>query len=94
MKMVATRRGVRNGIGWLRAHGERAGLRTGPAGRWTAAHIRLLRVAAVAVAVLVFIFWGQPTAVFVIVLVLILLVVLGLIELLGGGPRPAASAAQ
>ncbi len=86
---TGTRRAVRGGIGWLRDRGARAGLRTGPAGAWTAAHIRLLRIAAVGVAVLVFIFWGQPTAVFVIVLTLLLLVVLGLIELLGGGARPA-----
>jgi hypothetical protein len=90
---VGTRRAVRGGIGWLRDRGARAGLRTGPAGVWTAAHIRLLRIAAVGVAVLVFVFWGQPTAVFVIVLVLLLLVVLGLIELLGGGPRETARAA-
>jgi hypothetical protein len=89
---VGMRRAVRNGIGWLRERGARRGLRAGPAGAWTAAHIRLLRIAAVGVAVLVFVFWGQPTAVFVIVLVLLLLVVLGIIELVGGGLRPAATA--
>jgi hypothetical protein len=91
---VGTRRAVRGGIGWARDRGARAGLRTGPAGTWTAAHIRLLRIGAVALAVLIFVFWGEPTAVFVIVLVLLLLVVLGLIELLGGGTRPAAASAK
>jgi hypothetical protein len=91
---VGTRRAVRTGIGWLRDRGARAGLRTGTAGPWTAAHIRLLRIGAVAVAVLIFVFWGEPTAVFVIVLVLLLLVVLGLLELLGGGTRPAAGSAK
>ncbi len=94
---VATRRGVANGIGWLREHGARAGLRAGPVGVWTAAHIRLLRIAAVVVAVLVFVFWGQPTLAVVIVLVLALLLVLGIIELLAspdrsGTPQPPASA--
>jgi hypothetical protein len=91
---VSIRHGVVNGIDWLRTRGNRAGLRTGPAGAWTAAHIRLLRVAAILVAVLVFVFWGQPTLGVVVLLVVLLLVVLGIIELIGGGqqqPAPQAS---
>jgi hypothetical protein len=88
---VRTRHAVASGIGWLRAHGERAGLRTGPAGAWTAAHKTLLRAAAVGVAVLIFVFWGQPTLAVVIWLVVLLLVLLGVIELLGGGTRTAAT---
>jgi len=90
---VATRRGLANAIGWLRARGDRAGLRAGPAGAWTAAHIRPLRVGAVLLAVLVFIFWGQPTLAVVVWLVLALLLVLGVIELLASpnkaGPNEA-----
>ena len=44
---VRTRRAVGSGIGWVRARGERAGLRTGPVGTWIGAHKTLLRVAAV-----------------------------------------------
>jgi hypothetical protein len=88
---VRTRRAVTSGIGWVRAHGERAGLRSGPVGAWAGAHKTLLRVGAVALAALVFVFWGQPTLAVVIWLVVLLLVLLGLIELLGGGPpRPAS----
>jgi fatty acid desaturase len=82
---------VASGIGWVRARGERAGLRTGPVGSWTAAHKTLLRAVAVAVAALIFVFWGQPTVAVVIWLVVLLLVVLGIIELLSG--RPAHSSA-
>jgi hypothetical protein len=88
---VRTRRSVVSGIGWLRAYGERAGLRTGPAGNWTAAHKTLLRVAAVGVVALIFVFWGQPSVAVVIWLVVLLLVLLGVIELLGGGTRAAAT---
>ena len=88
---VRTRRSVVSGIGRLRAYGERAGLRTGPAGNWTAAHKTLLRVAAVGVVALVFVFWGQPSVAVVIWLVVLLLVLLGVIELLGGGTRAAAT---
>jgi hypothetical protein len=88
---VATRRGVRSGIGWLRARGERAGLHPGPVSEWTSAHKRLLRVAAAAVAALIFDFTFPPTLALVIWLVVLLLVALGVIELLGGRtPRPAA----
>ena len=91
---AGVRRGTGTGIDWVRNRGARAGLRTGPAGTWTAAHIRALRVAAIVVAVLIFVFWGQPTLAVVIWLVVGLLAVLGLIELLGGGPQPAAAPAD
>jgi hypothetical protein len=89
---VRTRHGIASGIGWLRARGEGAGLRTGPVGSWTFQHKTLLRVAAVGVAALVFVFWGQPTVAVVIWLVVLLLVLLGVIELLGGGQRAAPAA--
>lgn len=81
---VRTRRAVRSGLGWVRAHGERMGLRTGPVGVWTGTHKRLLRICAVAIAAIVFVFWGQPTLAVAIWIVILLLVALGLIELLGG----------
>jgi hypothetical protein len=87
---VRTRQAVASGIGWVRARGERAGLRTGPAGTWVGAHKTLLRAAAVGLAVLIFVFWGQPSLAVVIWLVVLLLVLLGVIELLGGGTRTAA----
>ncbi|MGH3208845.1 MAG: hypothetical protein ACRDNO_13905, partial [Trebonia sp.] len=76
---VRTRRAVASGIGWLRAYGERAGLRTGPAGDWTATHKTLLRVAALGLVALIFVFWGQPSVAVVIWLVVLLLVLLGVI---------------
>ena len=82
---VATRHAARSGLGWVRARGELAGLRTGPAGAWTGAHKRLLRIGAVAIAALVFVFWGQPTVAVAVWIVIVLLVALGLIELIGGG---------
>jgi hypothetical protein len=89
---VRTRRAVASGIAWVRDRGERAGLRTGPVGAWTAAHKTLLRVGAVALAALIFVFWGQPTVALVIWLVVLLLVVLGVIELLADRPaRPATA---
>jgi hypothetical protein len=87
---VRTRDAVTSGIGWVRGRGERAGLNTGPVGTWTAAHKALLRVAAVGVVALIFVFWGQPTLAVVIWLVVLLLVLLGVIELLGGGTPRAA----
>lgn len=89
---VRTRHAITSGIGWVRAGGERAGLRTGPVGRWTYAHRKGLRAGAVALAAVIFVFWGQPTVVLALVLVLLLLVVLGLIELIGQ-PPPRAPAA-
>ncbi|MGE5292723.1 MAG: hypothetical protein ACM3ML_37145 [Micromonosporaceae bacterium] len=84
---VRTRRAFTSGLGWLRESGERAGLRTGPVGRWTYAHRTGLRIGAVALAALIFVFWGRPTVAVVIGIVVVLLVVLGLIELIG---RPTA----
>ena len=91
---VATRRGVRSGIGWLRDRGERAGLHPGPVSAWTSAHKRLLQRAALGVVALIFVFWGQPSLALVIWLVVLLLVALGVIELLGGRPRDAAAVAE
>jgi hypothetical protein len=89
---VRTRHAAASGVGWLRAHAERAGLRTGPVGVWTAAHKTLLRISAVGVVALIFVFWGQPSVAVVIWLVVLLLVLLGVIELLGGGTeQPAVS---
>jgi hypothetical protein len=88
---VRTRRAVGSGIGWVRARGERAGLRTGPVGTWVGAHKTLLRSAAVGVAVLIFVFWGQPSLAVVIWLVVLLLVLLGVIELLAGGSSATAA---
>ena len=90
---VRTRRAVGSGIAWVRARGERAGLRTGPVGTWVGAHKTLLRAAAVGLAVLIFVFWGQPSLAVVIWLVVLLLVALGVIELLAGAPTAAASRA-
>jgi hypothetical protein len=87
---VKTRHAFVSGLGWLRRRGERAGLSTGPAGRWTHAHRTGLRVCAVALAAVVFVFWGQPTAAIVITITVILLLVLGLIELIGRPSRPVA----
>jgi hypothetical protein len=85
---VTTRRGITSALASARARGERAGLSTGPAGRWTYAHRTGLRVTAVALTALVFVFWGQPTVIVALVLVIVLLAVLGLIELIGR-PEPA-----
>jgi hypothetical protein len=88
---VRARGAVTGVLGWLRASGERAGLRTGPVGQWTYAHRHALRIGAVALFALIFVFWGRPTAVVAVVLAILLLVVLGLIELIG---RPPVTAAQ
>jgi hypothetical protein len=90
---VRTRGAFAHGLGRIRHGGEQAGVRTGPAGTWTYAHRKALRISAVALAALVFVFWGQPTAAVVIVLAILLLVVLGLIELIGSRPpaRPEAA---
>jgi hypothetical protein len=93
---VRTRRGISNGLGWLRASGERGGLSTGPVGRWTYRYRTGLRIGAVALFALLFVFWGRPTAMVAIVLAVLLLVVLGLIELVGRPParstlRPQAA---
>jgi hypothetical protein len=90
---VRTRAAFSRGFGWVRAHGDRAGLSTGPVGRWTYAHRNSLRTGATTVAVVVFVFWSRPTAAVVIWIIVVLVVVLGLIELFGRPPPdPAASA--
>ena len=93
---VKTRAAFASGLGWVRAEGEHAGLRTGPVGTFTYAHKTALRISAVALAALIFVFWDRPTAVVVIVITIVLLVVLGLIELIGrpaSQPQTAAPAA-
>jgi hypothetical protein len=86
---VRTRGAFTSAFGWLRSSGERKGLSTGPAGRWTYAHRHALRICAVGLAAVIFVFQGRPTPASVIVLVIVLLVVLGLIELIGRPPgRP------
>jgi hypothetical protein len=87
---VATRRGVRSGIAWVRDSAEQRGVHAGPVTAWTAAHKTALRVAAVALVAVIFVFWGHPTLAVVIWLLVLLLVLLGVIELLGGR-RPAAA---
>jgi hypothetical protein len=84
---VRTRAAFASGLAWVRHSGERAGVSTGPVGRWTYAHRKGLRIGAVALAALIFVFWGQPTGLVVILIAVLLLVVLGLIELIG---RPTA----
>jgi hypothetical protein len=91
---VRTRGAFASGFGWLRSRGDRAGVSTGPVGRWTYTHRRALRITAVAIAALVFIFWGQPTWVTALVIAIVLLIVLGLIELIGRPPAQAEVAAQ
>jgi hypothetical protein len=80
---VKTRAAFASALGWVRAEGEHAGLRTGPVGTWTYTHKTALRISAVALAALIFVFWGQPTAGVVIGITIMLLVALGLIELIG-----------
>ena len=84
---------MRSGIDWVRNLGERAGLRTGPVGEWTAAHKTILRVAAIALIGIIFVFWGQPTVAVVIVLVVVLVLLLVIIELIARPdiPDPAAA---
>jgi hypothetical protein len=91
---VRARGTVSGALGWLRSSGERAGVRTGPVGRWTFQHRHALRIGAVALFALIFVFWGRPTAAVVIVLAILLLVVLGLIELIGRPPVSSAARPQ
>jgi hypothetical protein len=91
---VRTRAGFVKGLGWLRNSGERRGVTTGPAGRWTYAHRQALRICAVGLAAVIFVFQGRPTASSIIVLVILLLVVLGLIELIGRPPGQPEIAGQ
>jgi hypothetical protein len=90
---VGIRRAIVSWSGWLRGFAERKGVSTGPAGKWTYAHRKGLRVSSVGLVALIFVFWGQPTAALGIVLALVLLVLLGLIELIGR-PRMAAGPEQ
>ncbi len=91
---VRIRAAFAHGLSWIRSSGERAGVTTGPVGRWTYAHRAVLRVCAVGLAALIFVFWGRPTVAVVIVIVVLLLVVLGLIELIGRPPARAEIAGQ
>ena len=91
---VSTRHAFSSALGIARAGGERAGLRTGSAGRWVHAHRRGLRVTAVAIAGLVFVFWGQPTWQVALIIAIVLLVVLGLIELIARSPAEPQAAGQ
>ena len=91
---VRTRSGFRSAFGWIRSTGERRGLSTGPAGRWTYAHRNALRLCAIGLAAIIFVFQGRPTAGSVITLAIILLVVLGLIELIGRPPAKPEIASQ
>ena len=91
---VQARSAFSSGLGWVRRSGESAGVSTGPAGLWTYAHRKGLRVGAVALAALIFVFWGRPTGLVVILITVLLLVVLGLIELIGRPPaRPQTAGA-
>jgi hypothetical protein len=91
---VRTRAGFTSAFGWIRSSGERKGLSTGPAGRWTYAHRHALRICAVGLAAIIFVFEGRPTPASVIVLVIVLLVILGLIELIGRPPAKPEIASQ
>ena len=90
---VRTRAAFAAGLGWIRAEGAHAGLRTGPVGTFTYAHKTALRISAVALAALIFVFWGHPTALVVILITILLLAVLGLIELIGRPPTQPQTAA-
>jgi hypothetical protein len=91
---VRTRQGISRGLGWLRAGGERHGMRTGPVGSWTYQHRKALRIGAVALFALIFVFSGTPSVGTAILLAILLLVVLGLIELIGRPPAPGPAEAQ
>jgi hypothetical protein len=91
---IQTRSALKSWLGWIRNFGERRGVSTGPAGEWTYAHRRGLRIGAVALFALIFVFWGHPTGLVVIVLVIVLLLVLGLIELIGRPPAEPGTVAE
>ena len=90
---VRTRHGLAAALAWVRGAGERVGVTTGPVGRWTYAHRKPLRIAAVVAAVAVFVFWGNPTGTIVAVIAIVLVGVLGLIELIGRPPAEMRSTA-
>jgi hypothetical protein len=83
---VRTRSALSSGLGRIR-HGE-----SGPAGQWTYAHRKALRIGAAALAALIFVFWGHPTAAVVVAIAILLLIVLGLIELIGRPPAQPSPA--
>jgi hypothetical protein len=91
---VQTRSALKSGAGRVRDFGERRGVSAGPAGEWTYAHRRGLRIGAVALFALIFVFWGHPTALVVILLVVLLLLVLGLIELVARPPADLQPASE
>jgi hypothetical protein len=91
---VRARAGFVSAFNWVRSTGERRGLSTGPAGRWTYAHRHALRICAVGLAAIIFVFQGRPTAGSVITIAILLLVVLALIELIGRPPAKAEIASQ
>lgn len=90
---VRTRQGLAAALAWVRGTGERAGLSTGPVGRWVYQHRRALRIAAVVAAVVVFALWGNPTGLVVGLIAIVLVGVLGLIELVGRPPPEIRSTA-
>ena len=87
---VKTRHAIVSWFGWLRGFAGRKGVSTGPAGAWTYAHRKGLRVSAVALMALIFVFWGQPSAALGITLAIVALALLGLIELIGRPPAAPA----
>lgn len=93
---VRTRSALMSAFGWLRGTGERAGLTTGPVGRWVYRYRKALWIAGIAVAALIFVFWTNPTGLVVLVIALVLLAYIGLVELIGRPPAapvsPAAAA--
>jgi hypothetical protein len=91
---VSTRRAFSSALGGVRARGKRAGLRSGPAGRWVSTHRRGLQVTAVAIAALVLVFWSQPTWQIALAIAIVLLLVLGLIELIARSPAEPRPAGQ
>jgi hypothetical protein len=91
---IQTRSALKSGAGWVRNFGERRGVSTGPAGEWTYAHRRALRIGVVALMAVIFVFWGHPTLLVVILLLVILLLLLGLIELIGRPPAAAPETAE
>jgi hypothetical protein len=83
---VRTRHAFKSGFAAIRGSGERAGITTGPVGRWVYKYRTALRIGAVCVAALVLVFWGIPTGLTVLVIAIVLVVVLGIIELIGRPP--------
>lgn len=88
---VRTRQGVIDGVDWLRARGESAGLQTGPVGRWAHANLKVLRVAVIAIGALVFVFLDRPSGGDVLLLAILVVVALVVLQFLGGGRRQAAA---